>query len=566
SYCLSDDEVKALSLIWVSCLDADHFNEKDIIRIIKTIYPRCLNVIEHLGLFINMLDKKALSFTDEVKSDYQKDHLIFFENNLTVNVFLKSLIVGDDISAQIEDILSEKVSDNHHFISNICRAMHCFIGKINRNLGRTDTYCSYYYSLGELEVFFKPVIDAINESGYAIDLFFQKNNLDFVEKIIVLILLYKKYSFSHNFVDYIYLLNLISYNEADALSKRAYLIKGSKLTRKSIITPPEDRVEIGNTYCLESRAYEHIFGRKYKKEESIFVNMNDKKSEHLVELETVQKLNQLILPSDTRHAIVTTMKRFSDPEKYDLSSWGLINPSLGTKKKEKVRKQSAGLNILFYGVPGTGKTFAAGAIANELNKKLLIINAGKMRDPYYGQSEIKLKNMFEEMKSINNKAKNPPVFLLNESDQLLHTRTETISGNHNTENTLQNILLEELETFSGILIATTNLISTLDDAIFRRFHLKIEFKIPDSECRRKIWQAHLLPTIPGSSEIDIDYLADSFEFTGGQIRIIVENACAAAILREENQRRLFMDDLIRYAEMETIMRTQTIEKQIGFVR
>ena len=118
------------------------------------------------------------------------------------------------------------------------------------------------------------------------------------------------------------------------------------------------------------------------------------------------------------------------------------------------------------------------------------------------------------------------------------------------ENAIQNIFLEELEDFPGIIILTTNLVDNIDDAYFRRFDVKLEFHRPDYECRLKLWKLHLPESIPGAAEIDCEYMARAFDLSGGQISLVVRNACSEAITRSGNERRLTQDDLVRYAREE----------------
>jgi len=222
--------------------------------------------------------------------------------------------------------------------------------------------------------------------------------------------------------------------------------------------------------------------------------------------------------------------------------------------------------ILLHGYPGTGKTYAAGAIANTLGKPLIGIEASRLRDKYYGETQNIIKDTFTKIRLVHAKEENPPVFLLNEADQLIHARQELNGGSASeTENAIQNIILDELETLPGIFIATTNLMSNLDEAFMRRFHLKLEFEKPDYYCQLKLWKLHLPNTIPGVGKIDISCLVKHFDLTGGQIRIVVENACSEAICRKGNSQKLSLQDLIKYAELESGVVSVTLsQKKIGF--
>jgi len=155
------------------------------------------------------------------------------------------------------------------------------------------------------------------------------------------------------------------------------------------------------------------------------------------------------------------------------------------------------------------------------------------------------------------------VFLLNEADQLIHKRIASTSTCSTIENSIQSIILEELETFPGILILTTNLESNLDEAFFRRFDLKFKFKQPDLDSRMKLWRLYLKKEIPGSSDIDVEWLANRYQFTGAQIALVVRNACIEAIARNGKSKRLYLQDLLKYADLEEPWGNR-VNKSIGF--
>jgi SpoVK/Ycf46/Vps4 family AAA+-type ATPase len=161
---------------------------------------------------------------------------------------------------------------------------------------------------------------------------------------------------------------------------------------------------------------------------------------------------------------------------------------------------------------------------------------------------------------------NPPVFLINEADQLIYSREKKASYTSKVENKIQNIILQEMENFAGILILTTNMDQMIDEAYFRRFNLKMRFNLPDYECRRQLWALHLSPNIPGYQNIDINYLAKHYEFTGGQISLVIQNACTEAIVRKGKKRELTMEDLIRYSDLELPWQKEKVndKKSIGF--
>ena len=282
-----------------------------------------------------------------------------------------------------------------------------------------------------------------------------------------------------------------------------------------------------------------------------------KQSEYFSLIQPEQDLEQLILAQDAMENIVSVIKRLQNPDQDLLQTWGLIGASLTDDQAA-----NQGCNILLHGEPGTGKTYIAGVIANQLQRPLLLINANNIRDCYYGSTEKRAKELFREMRMLTQKF--APVFLLNEGDQLIHRRSEGArNGAENAENSIQSIWLEELETFGGTLVVTSNLLLNLDPAMSRRFHYKLLIAAPDYEARLKLWKLHLPSSIPGASDIDLERLAEGFSFTGGQIRNVVLNACHQASCREDSK-VLQSNDLWHYACLEGATNFESKSKRIGF--
>ena len=280
----------------------------------------------------------------------------------------------------------------------------------------------------------------------------------------------------------------------------------------------------------------------------------------LTEVNARQSIEDLILPKANKDLIEASIKRFADTGDTDLSAWGIALPMT-----RNAASKTKGTSIFLYGSPGTGKTFTAGAIANALGKQLFSIDASKLRNKYYGSSQRILREAFRVMREMVESNPNPPVFLLNEADQIIHRRSSVDGNCSEVENSLQNIFLEEMETFPGILVLTTNLVENIDEAYFRRFDIKIELQRPDYECRLRIWKMHLPATIPGAEDIDCEYLARTYTLSGGQIWTIVLNACNEAITRSGEKKRLSMDDLVRYANLEDPWsRREEARPRIGF--
>lgn len=182
---------------------------------------------------------------------------------------------------------------------------------------------------------------------------------------------------------------------------------------------------------------------------------------------------------------------------------------------EKSRLNS-GLTAMFYGFPGTGKTELVMQIARKTGRDLYMVDLSETRSMWFGQSEKQVKQIFSNYRELLNSALIEPILFINEADGLFSRRMEIGRGatsSTHTQNIIQNILLQELEQFRGILIATSNLTGNLDQAFERRFLMKIDFPKPDERVRQKIWMSKLPELSPEMAAT----LAGRFDLTGGQI-------------------------------------------------
>lgn len=188
-----------------------------------------------------------------------------------------------------------------------------------------------------------------------------------------------------------------------------------------------------------------------------------------------------------------------------------------------------GFACLFYGLPGTGKTETVLQLARKTGRDIMQVDMSQMRDKYVGESEKNVKQIFTRYRRLCRDSALTPILLLNEADALLSVRLAKVE--HSVDqmaNTMQNILLQEMENLDGILIATTNLTQNLDSAFDRRFLYKVEFLKPTAEESRHIWQA-MLPTL---SDDNARILAGKYDFSGGQIENIARKQVVSNILHD----------------------------------
>lgn len=215
-----------------------------------------------------------------------------------------------------------------------------------------------------------------------------------------------------------------------------------------------------------------------------------------------------------------------------------------------------GFTCLFYGDPGTGKTETVYQLARRTGRQILEADVAKIRNCYVGETEKNMRALFADYRTACKENERTPILLFNEADAILGTRLEgAVRSVDRMENSVQNILLQEMENFSGIMIATTNLKGNLDPAFERRFLYKIRFKKPEPEPRAQIW----LSQFPFLSEDDARKLASDFDLSGGQIENIVRKQNIDSIL---SGAKPSYDTLCAYCKEESSVKSQI--NRIGF--
>lgn len=229
---------------------------------------------------------------------------------------------------------------------------------------------------------------------------------------------------------------------------------------------------------------------------------------------------------------------------------------LSIQERMKTKGLPIGFTILFYGAPGTGKTESVYQLARETGREIMFIDISKLKSSWFGESQKLIKKTFTEYYNFQKESKLCPILLFNEADGIFSKRKDVGSSNvAQTENAIQNIILQEIETFSGILIATTNLISNFDKAFERRFLYKIEFSKPDCTIRSQIWRLKL----PDLSEREALTLAEQFDFSGGQIDNIVRKFEINGIIEKRKPK---LKDLVSFCNEENF--DKPASRQIGY--
>ncbi|ODA40657.1 ATP-binding protein [Desulfosporosinus sp. BG] len=195
-----------------------------------------------------------------------------------------------------------------------------------------------------------------------------------------------------------------------------------------------------------------------------------------------------------------------------------------------------GLNALFSGPPGTGKTMSAEVIAGELQMDLYKIDLSQVISKYIGETEQNLQRIFDEAATSN------AILFFDEADALFGKRSEVRDAHDRYANIETAYLLQKIEEYDGITILATNLRNNMDDAFVRRMRFIVDFPFPDEVHREKIWR-HMFPEdTPRNEDLDLKFLAKKFRIAGGDIKNIV---LAAAFLAAGETVAIGMEHLIR---------------------
>ena len=199
------------------------------------------------------------------------------------------------------------------------------------------------------------------------------------------------------------------------------------------------------------------------------------------------------------------------------------------------------ISVLLCGPPGTGKTMTAHVIANQLELPLFHADLSRITDKYIGETEKHLDAIFTEAE------KSDCVLLLDEADAICGKRSEVTDSKDRYANNNTAFLLQRLEQYDGIVVLSTNFINNVDNAFMRRMKYILQFSVPSADVRRQIWESCFPEKMPKAAEIDFDYLAQQFDFSGANIKNVV---VAAAFLAAAEQQPVQMKHILLSIENE----------------
>lgn len=325
-------------------------------------------------------------------------------------------------------------------------------------------------------------------------------------------------------------------NRIDGRKLRKDLMNGkSKLiTSHMIEATGEERMSVNSDYALTPKTKMSINPERAKSNAFIGINGTVLSSDSITK-------KDLFYSGDTDRMVA------------DLAVLLKEKKMQGVLRRLKERNLRSGFTCLFYGGPGTGKTETVLQLSKLTGRAIYQVDYSQLQSKWVGESEKNVKAIFDEYRQLCNSSSLVPILLLNEADALIGKRMEGAErAVDKMENTIQNIVLQEMENFEGILIATTNLAGNMDTAFERRFLYKIEFEKPDTEARAKIWRS-LLPSL---NKKDAAALSEKFpRFAGGQIENITRKVTVDEVLHGGKTK---FSDIVSFCEQETIGKHHSI--------
>ena len=342
----------------------------------------------------------------------------------------------------------------------------------------------------------------------------RKTNLSIRETTL---LLYMCFHFANGdeYVDLNEMLNMIFDMMGEKVTMKKDLInKSADLVQKNFVEFENDYFLMGRSIKLTDFAIETIF----EDEAEVFEKKKVFRPTHALLLEHTSLREKELFFNETEQEQLETLRKLLEESKLQTV----------LEKFEEVGMPK-GIAVLFYGEPGTGKTESVYRLAKQTGRHILMVDISAIKDKYVGESEKHIKQVFDNYRKAKEYFPVLPVLLFNESDALISKRIEVTSSVDQMNNAMQNILLQELENFEGILFATSNLNVNLDKAFERRFLYKVQFKKPELETRCRIW-ANKLPELPADTQ---SVLAKNYEFTGGQIDNVARKYLLEHILNEQ---------------------------------
>ncbi|WP_188051111.1 ATP-binding protein [Flavobacterium sp. GP15] len=499
------------SFISLSCFDEIELNE-----LISYLGVEKIGLLTHLSDIEFLVDKNILvkeKHRNMLRGDYciRKDLLEFLVSNKKIPTELISMQPKENTFYTFLkdlDILSDAKDEKEIRYTS-------FVYRFQKLLEDNRKFPLVNYAFENLEaidsfVFFDTIIDAISIGDNNFNTAFQKTVDDFTN------------------------------SKSDTFKYVSNFILGkTKLNKLNLVE--KDKNEFANRHHLKLSV--KTIKMLHDLEGIVFLQKNSN-SDKLIYPDIIQKTNLFYNPLE---------KQLLEPIVNSMSHSSFSN----LQKRLKDNHLPVGVPVLFYGAPGTGKTETVYQIAKKYKRPIFKVEISETKSMWFGESQKLVKKIFTDYYDFKKQEKVCPILLFNEADAVIGKRKSAGSSSvSDTENAIQNILLEELENFDGILFATSNLVANLDPAFERRFLFKIKFDSPSLENAVKIWK-NKLPTITSKEAI---HLANSYNFSGGEMGNIARKCIMEEVVLGN---KLTFEKIISFCDSEKWEKSSVTTK-IGF--
>ena len=533
-------------LRWMAKMLLENQNNFLVAHIIESVFgAKCADAMRHINHIKSLLHLEFIYLTNDAGGEILLLELL--NNYVALSPrFLKMLENG---KSDFKLPKATAYSDDFAYLQDeftkidMLKKM-AFLRRIKK--GKSPAYSEATTHLNALNLCIKKRLDLTQKTHKTLNIldFIRANNLNENEKTIFFALLKEEYYTENEKIrEMDALLELISDDEISKISNKYIFDETSTLLQNGLIDYDDFLSSFKKSFFVPPSVLSAI--TKPQKLKAMPISFALKNQEIFELIQQKVDLKNIVLPPQTRERLEIIISQLDAKVLRRLKSWGIKDKARGIDAK-----------IMLYGHSGTGKTITAYALGNALRRPILSLDCSKILSMYVGESEKNVRKIFDTFENITRELHKDAILLLDEADQFLGKRGEAGSSADKMYNQMQNIFLEQIERFDGILIATTNLLDNIDAAFSRRFNYKIEFAKPDFEVRVKIWEK-LLPkgletaTRAKNAESRVDSatrtkkMVDSaksrtrnfakyapnfcvenlakFPLTGGQIKIIIKN-------------------------------------------
>lgn len=464
---------KIQSILLASFISLSCFDEIELKELIDYLGVEKIDLLTYLMDIQYLVDKNILNKEknkDLLRDDYavKKDLLEFIISNKKIPAELIKIVPKEDTFHEflkdMDDLSNGKDNNEIDYRSFVYQFKKLL--KDKRKFQLVNYACEYLEPIDSF-VFFDTIIDAISSGNNDFNTGLQSTIDDFTN--------HKRETFNYF---------------------SSFLEGKTKLNLLDLVQ--KDKTEFGNRHRIQlsSKAVKML-----RDMEGISFIQKGSKNDKLIYPDKIQKTSLFYNPLE-QQLLEPVVKSMSQRSFFHL------------QKRLKTNNMPVGVSTLLYGASGTGKTETVYQIAKKYNRPIYKVEISETKSMWFGESQKLVKKIFTDYYEFKKEEKICPILLFNEADAVIGKRKMAGSSSvSDTENAIQNVLLEELENFDGILFATSNLVNNLDPAFERRFLFKIKFDAPSIENASKIWK-NKLPSITVKEAL---YLANNYQFSGGEM-------------------------------------------------